>query len=184
MKLILLILFFGIPALEIGVFLLAGEKIGFGTTIATTILTSAIGIYLLKNRGLQSLFRLQEQIHQGHVPLRESFSSFCLLISGALLLTPGFITDSLGFLLLFPPIQTILLVIAIQSHKSRRKSGARGTRQNKFFRKQFNANMHKFYRNSERSDGLVIDGECQNLGENGAPNSEETEREAVVHRIE
>ena len=87
-------------------------------------------------------------------------------------------------MLLIPPIQTIFWVIAIQAHNFRKVNGTGGTRRNKFFRKQFNVNMHKFYRKGGKSDGLVINRELQNPGTKGPPNSEETQRDTVVHCIE
>jgi UPF0716 protein FxsA len=92
-----------IPTLDIGVLLLSGNIIGFWPTVALIILTGIIGAYLAKREGLQTIRRAQEQLRHGEIPSEAVLDGICILIGGTLLLTPGFITDVTGFLLLFPP---------------------------------------------------------------------------------
>ena len=105
---ILCALFIGVPILEISVFISVGEEIGLNWTLAIVILTAVTGTWMMKRQGLKTLFRLQSQLNQGQLPLREVFDGFCLLLAGAFLLTPGFVTDGVGFLLLMlmskPPV--------------------------------------------------------------------------------
>ena len=67
------------------------------------IFTGIIGAYLAKREGLQTIRRMQEQLSHGEIPGEAVIDGICILIGGALLVTPGFITDLTGFLLLLPP---------------------------------------------------------------------------------
>lgn len=92
-----------VPALDIGVLLLSGKTIGVLPTIAFILFTGVAGAYLAKREGLQTLRRAQEQLSYGQIPGDSLLDGICILVGGTLLLTPGFITDLFGFLLLFPP---------------------------------------------------------------------------------
>nr|WP_263325449.1 FxsA family protein [Neobacillus sp. Marseille-Q6967] len=92
-----------IPAIDIGVLLLSGKTFGFFPTIVLIILTGVIGAYLAKKEGIQTFRRAQEQLAYGQIPGESVLDGICIIIGGTLLLTPGFVTDLLGFLLLFPP---------------------------------------------------------------------------------
>ena len=105
---IVLILFIGIPIAEIAVFIEVGGLIGLWPTVATVILTAIIGTTLLRAQGLATLFKAQENMQRGIFPVQEAFDGICLVAAGALLLTPGFLTDSLGFLLFIPPLRHAL----------------------------------------------------------------------------
>jgi UPF0716 protein FxsA len=102
---ILLLIFIGIPILEISVFISVGDAIGLWPTLATVLITAIIGTALLRSQGLATLFRAQEHLNQGRFPMEEVFDGLCLIIAGAFLLTPGFVTDGVGFLLFFPPFR-------------------------------------------------------------------------------
>ena len=105
MPLLLLALFIGVPRIEIAVFIKVGGEIGIGATVAVVILTALIGTWLLRAQGLATLERARAQMDRGVLPGRELFDGACLLFAGALLLTPGFVTDSVGFLLFLPPVR-------------------------------------------------------------------------------
>lgn len=92
-----------IPAIDIGVLLLSGKTLGLFPTIALIILTGVVGAYLAKREGLQTIRRAQEQLAYGQIPGESVLDGISILIGATLLLTPGFITDIVGFLLLFPP---------------------------------------------------------------------------------
>ncbi len=83
-------------------------------TIGLVMLTAVIGVALLKRQGLATLTRGMGRMERGEVPAREMAEGILLAVAGALLLTPGFITDTIGFLLLFPPTR---LMIAVQMLK-------------------------------------------------------------------
>ena len=92
-----------IPAMDIGLLLFSGKTLGVWPTLFFIILTGVIGAYLAKKEGLQTIRRAQEQLRYGQIPGEAVLDGICILIGGTLLLTPGFITDIVGFLLLFPP---------------------------------------------------------------------------------
>jgi len=108
MVLILLLAMIGVPILEIIVFIEAGDYLGLWPTVGAVILTAVVGSALLRYQGLSTLARAQENMAAGRLPMTEVFDGLCIVIGGALLLTPGFITDAVGFLLLVPPVRKIL----------------------------------------------------------------------------
>lgn len=87
--------------------------IGAIPTVGLVVLTATIGVWLLKREGLATLTRLQQKMAQGELPGRELLEGVMLIIGGALLLTPGFVTDAIGFVCLIPwlrqPVATWLL---------------------------------------------------------------------------
>ncbi|MCG8544573.1 MAG: FxsA family protein [Alphaproteobacteria bacterium] len=102
---IILLAFILVPIAEIAVFIKAGQIIGLGWTLAVIVLTALIGTALLRQQGLRVLRQTQERLDRGEMPVGELFDGLCLLVAGALLLTPGFITDAIGFLLFIPPFR-------------------------------------------------------------------------------
>jgi len=108
MPILILALFIGIPLIEIYLFIQVGGAIGVWSTIGLVVLTAFIGTALLRQQGLATLARAQSQLDQQQLPMRELFDGVCLLVGGLLLLTPGFLTDALGFALLIPPLRAIL----------------------------------------------------------------------------
>ncbi len=102
MPILLLAAFIGVPLLEIAVFIQVGGLIGLWPTLALVILTAAIGSWQLRAQGLATLSRARGQMDAGRLPARELFDGLCLLFAGALLLTPGFVTDAFGLLLFLP----------------------------------------------------------------------------------
>lgn len=112
MVLILLVAMIGVPILEIAVFIEAGGYFGLWPTVGAVILTAILGSALLRHQGLSTLARAQENLAAGRLPMTEVFDGVCILIGGALLLTPGFITDAVGFSLLVPPVRQILRRLA------------------------------------------------------------------------
>jgi len=111
MALILLALFIGIPLLEIAVFIQVGGILGVWPTIAATIATALAGSILLRAQGLAALGRARAQMERGELPAREMFEGVCLVLAGALLLVPGFVTDAVGLLLFFPPLRELLRLL-------------------------------------------------------------------------
>ena len=108
MPLILLAVFIGLPLLEIAVFIEVGGLLGVWPTIAATVATALAGTLLLRAQGLATLMRARAQLDQGQLPAREMFEGICLVLAGALLLVPGFVTDALGLLLFVPPLREAL----------------------------------------------------------------------------
>jgi UPF0716 protein FxsA len=112
-----------IPAIDIGFLLLSGKTIGFLPTIALIILTGVLGAYLAKREGLQTIKRVQEQLSYGQIPGESLLDGICILIGATLLLTPGFISDLFGFLLLFPPSRKPFKFLMINALRKRIEKG-------------------------------------------------------------
>ena len=93
------------PIVEIAVFIQIGGLIGLWPTLATVVLTALIGTTMLRRQGLATLSRAQKEMAAQRVPVRELFHGICLLLAGALLLTPGFVTDAAGFALFIRPVR-------------------------------------------------------------------------------
>lgn len=106
-----------IPTVDIGVLLLSGKTIGVLPTIAFIILTGVIGAYLAKKEGLQTIRKAQEQLSYGQIPGEAVLDGICILVGGTLLITPGFITDILGFLMLFPITRKLFKVVMKKSFR-------------------------------------------------------------------
>jgi UPF0716 protein FxsA len=104
----ILLAFIAVPIIEIAVFLKVGGQIGTLNTILMIVITAIIGTWLLRSQGLMTLHRAQESLNQNVFPVAEVFDGLCLLFAGGLLLTPGFVTDGIGFLLFVPWFRGIL----------------------------------------------------------------------------
>jgi UPF0716 protein FxsA len=102
---VLLLLLLSVPLLEIYLLISIGRVIGAGTTVLVVVLTAVIGAWLLRLQGLQTLRRVQAATEKGELPAVELVEGLMLLVSGALLLTPGFFTDAIGFAALVPGIR-------------------------------------------------------------------------------
>jgi len=98
----LLVLFIIVPIVELYLLIKVGSIIGVIPTILIVIATAVLGTALLKQQGLATLQRYQQSVASGKLPAREMIEGLALVFGGALLLTPGFVTDALGFLCLIP----------------------------------------------------------------------------------
>tara|TARA_B100000686_G_scaffold312226_1_gene356564 strand:+ start:3396 stop:3920 length:525 start_codon:yes stop_codon:yes gene_type:complete len=107
-----ILIFLMIPVLEVIVFIQAGGAIGILNTLLLTILTAVIGMTLLRKQGFETLKKAQQKTNRGEAPLGEMFDGLCLFAAGLLLLTPGFVTDTVGFLLFLPPFRAVLRAYA------------------------------------------------------------------------
>ena len=101
------LLLLAIPLLEIAAFIIIGGQIGVLATLAMVFVTAVIGSILLRVQGFGLINRIRSETEQGRVPGRELVHGVMILIAGVLLLTPGFVTDTLGFLLFVPAIRDI-----------------------------------------------------------------------------
>ena len=94
-----------IPVVEIYLLIKIGASFGVFTSIGLVILTGFLGAYLARIQGLKTLFKIQESVRDGIMPSGELIDALLIAIAGAVLLTPGFLTDTFGFALLFPIIR-------------------------------------------------------------------------------
>ena len=104
----LLLLFILVPLAELFLFMKIGSQLGFPLTLAIIIITAILGAALTKSQGRQALARFQLAMKEGRMPHREATDGLIILVAGALLLTPGFLTDAVGFSLLFPPARALI----------------------------------------------------------------------------
>ena len=98
----LLLLFIGIPLIEIAVLVKMGELLGFWPTMAVILITAFAGATLARLEGLRVLGKIHDELHQGHLPAEELIDGLLILVAGIVLLTPGFFTDAAGILVLIP----------------------------------------------------------------------------------
>ena len=101
----LVVLFILVPIAELYVIIQLGHAIGVLNTLGVLVLISFAGAWLMRREGLNTLRRAQRQVDAGVVPGRELVDGALILLAGALLLAPGFITDAVGLLLLLPPVR-------------------------------------------------------------------------------
>lgn len=114
---VLILLFILIPAAEIAVLLLSGNTIGVWPTVALLIATGVLGSYLAKKQGMDTLRKVQEQLQYGGMPGDEILDGICILLGGVMLLSPGFLSDIFGLLLLLPPSRAALKPIILKMLK-------------------------------------------------------------------
>jgi UPF0716 protein FxsA len=96
------VLFIVVPLLELYLIIEVGSRIGAMWTVFIVIMTAIVGVQLLRIQGVNTLMRAQQNMKQGTMPAMEMMEGILLAVGGALLITPGFITDTLGFLCLIP----------------------------------------------------------------------------------
>lgn len=101
-------LFLITPIIEIVLFITIGDRIGLGPTLAIVVVTAFVGASLVSRQGRAELAALQSSVVQGVVPAKELAHGAMILVSGALLLTPGFLTDVVGFSLLVPQFREVV----------------------------------------------------------------------------
>ncbi len=121
----ILFLFFLIaPFVEIYVLLQVGGIIGAFPTIFLVVFTAALGAWLLRRQGLATWQRFQASLNQGTIPAYEMIEGPILLVGGALLLTPGFFTDAMGFACLIPALRRKIAQYIIENHLLATGSGS------------------------------------------------------------
>ena len=114
---VLLLLFITIPLAEIYLLIRIGSVIGALPTIGLAILTAIIGAFLVRQQGLATLGRAQTCLDSGEIPAVELLEGVVLLLSGALLLVPGFFTDIVGFVMLVPTIRRATVVSLLRRYR-------------------------------------------------------------------
>ena len=102
------LIFIIIPIIEISIFITVGSNIGILNTIGIILLTALVGIFLVRRRGLSLLFSARQNVYDGVMPTNEIKGGIFLLISGLLLITPGFFTDCIGFAVFLKPVQDFI----------------------------------------------------------------------------
>jgi UPF0716 protein FxsA len=107
MFLVLIVLFIVVPIAELAVIIQVGQEIGLWWTIALLLADSVLGSVLMRSQGRAAWRRFNQAVEAGRPPAREALDGALIIVGGALLLTPGFITDIGGLLLLLPPSRAV-----------------------------------------------------------------------------
>ncbi|MFL0801722.1 MAG: FxsA family protein [Agarilytica sp.] len=116
---VLLLLFVATPIVEMFILIKVGGIIGAPATIAMVLLTAMVGLALLKRQGMSTIMHAQQKMDSGELPINEIVEGVFLAVGGALLLTPGFVTDAIGFCCLLPGLRHLIirqLIIALKPH--------------------------------------------------------------------
>jgi len=128
MPLLFLLLFVGVPLLEIYVIVQVGQALGALPTIALLVADSLVGALLLRAQGRTVWRRFREALASGRPPASETVDGALVIMGGALMLTPGFVTDALGILLLLPPSRALARRQVVRHARSRLFAGFAATR--------------------------------------------------------
>lgn len=116
---VLVLLFLVVPLAELYVIIQVGQAFGALNTIALLIIISATGAWLVKREGMSVWRRFQRQIESGAVPGKEIADGVMILFAGALLMSPGFLTDLLGIALLLPPVRAVIRGVVMKQAAKR-----------------------------------------------------------------
>jgi UPF0716 protein FxsA len=127
MFLILIALLIAVPVAEIYTIVQVAHGIGVLNTFALLIVISVLGAWLVKVQGLSVFIRVQQRLQEGRMPTNELVDGLILLFAGALMLTPGFITDAIGILLLLPPTRAVVRNLILRSYRKRLAEGGGAT---------------------------------------------------------
>ncbi|MDQ3979711.1 MAG: FxsA family protein [Actinomycetota bacterium] len=108
MTALLVVVFLVVPIIELAVIIQVGQAVGVLNTIALLLLVSFVGAWLVKREGMGVWRRFRRQVDSGVIPARELADGVMIIFAGALLMTPGFVTDLLGLSLLLPPVRAAI----------------------------------------------------------------------------
>ena len=122
----LVVLFITVPILELFVILQIGGWLGVWPTIALLIADSVLGSVLMRSQGRTAWRRFNEALQSGRPPAREVLDGVLIVFGGALLLTPGFVTDIVGLLFLLPPTRAIARRLLVRRFAGRMVASATG----------------------------------------------------------
>ena len=108
MFIVLLLALLCVPLLELYVIIQVADGVGTGQTILLLIVVSVVGAWMVRRSGLGVLDQIRARLSRGELPAGELVDGMLILVAGALMLTPGFLTDAVGLLLLFPPTRLVV----------------------------------------------------------------------------
>ena len=130
-RLLLMLVFLGLPLLEIAVLIQVGQAIGFWPTLGLLVLSAAAGMIVIRQQGLSMVGRMFDSMSRGGFAVTSIVDSYAVIVAGCLLIVPGFITDALGLALLVPPLRSIILGAMLPGIAGRRRVDQRATSQNR-----------------------------------------------------
>ena len=166
MALVLVLLFIVVPILELYVLIQIGQAIGVLPTIALLILDSVLGAALMRAQGRAAWLRFNRALAEGRVPGREVIDGVLVIFGGALLLTPGFLSDILGLILLIPPTRALVRRMLVARFGGRLVAAAAGGAQNRMgriFMFESGAGAGRRGPGSARDDDDVVEGAAREL---------------------
>ena len=163
-------MFIAVPLIELALLIELGRQIGFWWTISIVIITAVVGTAVLQQQGLETIGRINKSMASGVPPIEPVVEGFFLLLAGAFLLTPGILTDIVGFLLLIPPLRRALakwgfnrVLSSANVHvRTSTTQSSTGPDQDGFPGSQETHSRHP-------GGGPVIDGEYERVDENTRP---------------
>ncbi|WP_299019631.1 FxsA family protein [uncultured Photobacterium sp.] len=165
---VLLFLFIVVPIIEIALFVQLGGFIGLWPTIALVLVTAIVGASLVRSQGIATLMSVQSRLQQGELPAQQIVEGVMLAVAGVLLLTPGFMTDALGMLVLLPAPRAMLAKQLMSRVKVQGMGGGFsagfGNSQSYDSQDPFEKQNDPFSRRP--SNGDVFDGEFERKDEN------------------
>ena len=155
-------LFITIPIIEMGILIWVGGYVGVLPTLALVVMTAVLGVALLRLQGFLTLRRIQEKLAYGEIPDTELIEGGLLLIGGALLLTPGFVTDALGFMFLLPFSRRFFAKSIVKNSVLKNFSGfAPGQAGGGFDVDMMNSFWSQQSKGSRSDDSSIIDGDFE-----------------------
>ena len=119
----LILLFTLVPVIELALLIKVGQYIGVMNTITLVLVTGVLGAIVAKSQGLKVLEKMQEDLNIGIMPANSLFDGVMILCGGILLLTPGLITDAIGFLMLIPYTRVLIRLWLKQKMKKMMDEG-------------------------------------------------------------
>ena len=159
-----------VPVLEIYVFVQVGGEIGAGTTVWLVLLTAIIGIYLVKRQGAALLVAMQQKTAENKLPSAELFEGVCLAGAGAFLITPGFVTDTVGFLLLWPAFRAFLRTTILDTIIGNFTYGFADSDTVRRGKEKFDAyQAEKPSKKTDKKQSTIIDAEFEMIDDNDKP---------------
>lgn len=164
MPLLLFFLFIVVPIVELYVLIQVGQAIGVLPTIALLIADSILGAALMRSQGRAAWRRFNATLAEGRVPGREVLDGALVIFGGALLLTPGFLSDILGLILLLPPTRAVVRTVLVRRFSGHIVSGAAsgaGARMGNMF--TFQTGPPGGRPRNPYGDGDIVDGEATDV---------------------
>ncbi|MSR36731.1 MAG: FxsA family protein [Gemmatimonadetes bacterium] len=121
---LLFLVFIALPIAELVILVRLGQVVGFWATLLIVLATGALGSLLARSQGTRVLAEVRDEVRAGRMPAKQLLDGAAIVAGGALLLTPGFISDVLGLALLFPPTRRLLLSWGRRWIERQKASGA------------------------------------------------------------
>ena len=159
MQLILLLLFIAAPLLELAVLIRVGQSIGVAATLALVIGSAILGLFVVRLQGFAVFGRMRETIAEGRPPVLPMTEGALLLLAGVLLILPGLIGDTIGLLLLVPPLRRLIATWMIG------RAAATGSVNVKIFTKNHRNRPGQPQKPEKAGSGPVIEGEYTRVDE-------------------